>query len=124
MLPSMLKGVGSAGAYPVSFETWRPMRDVMSGAPPPMFKIRGAGAEPSTLSLALIIGYSIRLVLGRPSRAWNSRNKPRRVEELPNLESQPLQLRCAGDGAKEVLGGNDTHRHLFFLFVRSLHLSA
>jgi hypothetical protein len=100
------------------------MGDMMSGAPPPMFKIRGAAAEPSSLSLASIIGCSIRLVLGRPSRAWNSRNKPRRVEELPNLEPQPLQLRCAGDGAKEVLGGNDAHRHLFFLFVRSLRLSA
>jgi hypothetical protein len=53
----------------------------------------------------------------RPNRARNSRN------ELRNLERQSLQLRCAGDGAKEVLGGNDAHRHLFFLFVLNLHVT-
>src|ERR1700722_11207700 len=100
------------------------MGDMISGAPPPMFKIRGTAAEPSTLSLALIIGCSIRLAPGCSNRAWNSRHKPRRVEELPTLEPQPLQLRCAGDGAKQVLGGNDAHRRLFFLFVCNLRWSA
>ena len=42
MSPSAPKGVGRAGAYPVSFETWRPMADMMSGAPPPKLEIRGA----------------------------------------------------------------------------------
>src|SRR5260370_34741238 len=97
---------------------------MMPGSPPTIFKCRGTAAEPSPLSLALIIGRSIRLAPGCSNRAWTSRNKPRRLEELLNLELQPLQLRCADDVAKEVLGGNDAHRHLFFLFIRNLRWSA
>ena len=41
MSPSAPKGVGRAGAYPASFETWRPMEDMTSGAPPPKLKIWG-----------------------------------------------------------------------------------
>jgi hypothetical protein len=62
------------------------------------------------------------LVPGRRNCDGNSRNEPNWVEELCNLEPQPLQLGCAGDGAKQVLGGNDAHRRLFFLFVLNLRL--
>ena len=48
--------------------------------------------------------------------------QPRRVQELRNLLPQPLQLGCAGDGAKQFLGGNDGHQRIFFLFVLNLRL--
>jgi hypothetical protein len=59
MSPSTVKGVGSAGAYPVSFETWRPIRTMMSDTHPPVLTICGDATERSTLSLALIIRCSI-----------------------------------------------------------------
>jgi hypothetical protein len=62
------------------------------------------------------------LVPERRNCDWNSRNEPNWVEELRNLEPQPLQLGNAGDGAKQVLGGNDAHRRLFFLVVVNLRL--
>jgi hypothetical protein len=68
----------------------------------------------------LIIGCSIGLV---PACSRASRGKQSRVEELRNLAPQSLQLRRASDGAKQVLGGNDAHRRLLFLFVLNLHVT-
>jgi len=46
-----------------------------------------------------------------------ARSEPNWVEELRDLEPQPLQLGSAGDGAKQILGRNDAHPRLFCSFL-------
>jgi hypothetical protein len=77
--------------------------------------------QPSA-SLALIIRFSIRLVRVAVTAMGIRARSRTGLKRLRNLERQPLQLGCASDGAKQVLGGNDARQRLFVLFVLNLRL--